>query len=142
MRKGTSNLHRHIRLSLVEILQSFRISFCVLFRNPPPPFSAYMMNARSVRNRVAEIRHYIVDNDADMLIIIESWLSLQYNVAINRLVPDGYKIKPQARENRRGGGVAILYKSTVSVDIKRQGMPSRNSDKMLSISWKTIYPRK
>ena len=84
--------------------------------------SCYMVNARSVKNKVAEMRHYIVDNDADILIITESWLSSQDNVVINRLVPDGYQIKHQARENRRGGGVAILYKSTVSVDIKSQGI--------------------
>eukprot|EP00795_Rhopilema_esculentum_P004211 gene4211-20398_t len=44
----------------------------------------------------------------------------QDNIVMNRLVPYGYKIKHQSRENRREGGVAILYKSTVSVDIKIQ----------------------
>ena len=81
-----------------------------------------MINTRSVKNKVAEIRHYIVDNDADMLIITETWLSSQDNVVVNRLVPDGYEIKHQARENRRGGGVAIVYKSSISVDIKSKGI--------------------
>ncbi len=83
------------------------------FLKPTSPFSCYMINARSVKNKVAEIRHYILDNDEDMLIITETWLSSQDNVVVYRLVPDGYEIKHQAREHRRGGGVAIVYKSSI-----------------------------
>ena len=87
-----------------------------------PPFSFHTINARSVKNKVAELRHYITDNRVDLLVITESWLSSNDNVVVNRLIPDGYKFIHQPREKRKGGGLAVLHRNGIDVKIKRQGI--------------------
>ena len=86
------------------------------------PFSFHTINARSVKNKLAELQHYIINNRVDLLAITESWLSSNDNVVEDRLIQDGYKFIYQPRENRKGGGVAVLHRNGIVVKIKRQGI--------------------
>ena len=86
----------------------------------PPPFATFLCNARSVRCKAAQIRNLIIDNDIDILVITETWLSPQDDVILGRITPEGYSALHQGRENRGGGGVAIVHKNAVSVDIKKR----------------------
>lgn len=53
------------------------------------PFSLHLINSRSVKNKIADLRHYIIDNHVDILVITETWLSFKDDVLINRLTPEG-----------------------------------------------------
>ena len=74
------------------------------------------LNAQSVRNKTNEIRECIVDNAMDALALTETWLKgdASDDVILQELIPPGYNCEHMARMNRRGGGVALLFKSTIS----------------------------
>ena len=59
----------------------------------------------------------MVDNELDMLAITESWLTgdEQDKVILQDLVPRGFSMHQRPRKNRRGGGVAIIYRSSMKV---------------------------
>ena len=71
-------------------------------------------NAESVRQKESLIREYILDNDLDVFIILESWLfkdELPYTVNILPNI-DGYKLHQMPRLNRKsssGGGMLCIY---------------------------------
>ncbi len=79
-----------------------------------------LLNARSVRNKCQAIKDYVVDNDIDVLAITETWLSTGDGDAcvIADLCPNGYKFSHRPRGSK-GGGVGILYKSSLSIKIQK-----------------------
>ena len=78
--------------------------------------SILAINARSVRNKCDELKDYIVNHNADICAITETWLSKgeSDNMTRGSLIPDGYKLLDVPRTGR-GGGVAVLFKSTLNV---------------------------
>ena len=57
--------------------------------------SVHVVNARSVCNKAHDLSKYITDNDIDILLVTETWLSTssdKNNVVIDNLVPTGYRI--------------------------------------------------
>ena len=84
------------------------------------PFTLHLIHSRSIRNKVADLRHYIIDNHVDILGITETWLSSNDDVLINRLTPEGYKFKQQTLESRKGGGVAITSGESIGISVKHQ----------------------
>ena len=56
---------------------------------------------------------FIKDHNLDVLTITETWLPTneKNQVILNELTPEGYKIAHISRESRKGGGVAVVYKS-------------------------------
>ena len=59
---------------------------------------------------------FIVENDSDTLFICETWLGSDLDdVLISQLLPPMYKILHQLRMNRRGGGVAIMFRESGKV---------------------------
>ena len=73
------------------------------------------LNARSCRNKTLEINDLILEKNADLLFISETWLSKDDSVFTNEMLPNGYNILPQPRLFRSGGGVAIIYRASLKV---------------------------
>ena len=90
--------------------------------NGQKSFNFGLMNAQSCRQKCAEIVHYITDNDLDILVITESWLFSYDNHIIGKLRPDGYEFLHLSREDRQGGGVAVIHKKKVTVQLKRKAI--------------------
>ena len=77
------------------------------------------MNARSCRNKPEEINDLITHNKLDVLLITETWLYKEGDEPIiASLCPPGFKFKPCPRENRRGGGIATIYRESLETKIK------------------------
>ena len=74
-------------------------------------------NARSCSNKTLEINDIIVEKNADLMFISESWIKATDEVKIKELVPDGYKIHILARTLRSGGGVAIIYRKSLQISL-------------------------
>ncbi len=74
-----------------------------------------LLNARSVKNKTGMLYDHIIDNDLDIFLFTETWLTDHDQSAIAELTPTGYSLKHIARNYRRGGGVAILYKTELSI---------------------------
>ena len=84
----------------------FQLNFCLL-------------NARSVNNKISEIKDYTIDKDVDLFAITESWLKAdESSDFVSRdIVPNGYGFLHCPRPKGTGGGLAVLYKSTMKIEL-------------------------
>ena len=58
----------------------------------------------------------ICECDFDVIAITETWLKSTIDAAtVRELTPKGYSHKLLSRSSRKGGGVALLYKSTIDI---------------------------
>ena len=74
------------------------------------------VNAQSVCNKTLPISDFICESDFDVIAITETWLKSTIDATIVReLTPTGYSQKLLSRSSRKGGGVALLYKSTICI---------------------------
>ena len=66
-----------------------------------------------------EISTFVKDNGVDLFFVTETWLSAQGDKAKTaELAPSGFDVKSFPRQSRsRGGGIAIVYKSTLGSNI-------------------------
>jgi hypothetical protein len=71
-------------------------------------------NAQSLNNKVDECTQLLYDNQVDIAFITETWLSDEGSVTTFAIKEAGYKID-HAYRSKRGGGVAILWKSSLKV---------------------------
>ena len=77
------------------------------------------LNPRSVKNKTLSLCDYIITNDFDIVALTETWLGSSVDKAcISELLPNGYKIKHAPRPScKRGGGVGIIYKTTMDLRV-------------------------
>jgi hypothetical protein len=76
------------------------------------------MNAQSIRNKTIMIREYILEKDLDILFIVETWLSETGDeVYIGDITPTGYRMVQKPRKNRKGGGIMVIYKDHIRLDL-------------------------
>ena len=84
-----------------------------------------LINARSVRqksrhtDKASEIAELIVDNSIDILCITETWIK-DNNIdsqLLSELAPPGFKVYSQPRCNKRGGGLAVVYRETLKLSV-------------------------
>ena len=75
-----------------------------------------LLNPCSVCNKTSVLQDFVTDHNIDLMVLTETWLKGDYrdNVILAELQPPGYSIKHKARQGR-GGGVAIMHPSTLSV---------------------------
>jgi len=75
------------------------------------------VNARSIRNKTALIQHHIESLDLDVLTITEIRAkdALDGDDHLLRACPPGYFFLHTARDKSKGGGVAIIHRSTIGV---------------------------
>ena len=100
-----------------------------------------LLNARSVKNKASEIAELITDSDYDICAITETWLTSgeKDNIVRDDLTPSGYALIDVPRTKTRGGGVGIVYKS--SLKVKKQkvtGLMSFEATEVLISSSKDI----
>ncbi len=83
-------------------------------------FRVGIWNAQSVRLKENLIKQYILDNDVDILIILESWLHKDELPYIRDVLPsiDSYKLHQLPRPDRKnssGGGMLCIYKESIEI---------------------------
>ena len=79
-----------------------------------------LLNAQSVRNKAALLMDYIIEEDLDMMAITETWLrpgSLD-NITVGEITPCGYSMLHKPRETGRGGGVGIIFRDNINVNME------------------------
>ena len=73
-----------------------------------------MLNAQSARKKAVTIIEHIIDLNADFMFVTETWLKPQHTAVIKQLTPPGYAYCGESRQGTRtGGGVGLIYKSTL-----------------------------
>ena len=80
-------------------------------------FIVSVRNCQLLCNKTGEIVDYVKDHDVDIVALTETWLSdSEHNniKVIGDITPDGYSFRHVARPGKRGGGVGLLFKKTLS----------------------------
>ena len=77
-----------------------------------------LINGRSVRDKVSFIVDHTCDHKLDIVGITETWLSRDDTdrITTHHLTPPGYKLIHTARTTGRGGEVALLHRSGLTVN--------------------------
>ena len=70
-----------------------------------------VVNTRSIRNKTLEFIENIIDNDIQICIVTETWLSDGDDALITECTPQNFSMLPVNRCNRAGGGTALLCNS-------------------------------
>lgn len=85
-----------------------------------------LINARSVQNKATSISEYVTDTSTEILAITETWLPLRPHATVmHDLCPVGYKFLSVPRGKGKGGGVGLLYRSSLSIkQLKLQQTPT------------------
>ena len=106
---GTHNLHS------IGLCRSSKERLRKVIR----PVTIYCLNAQSVKNKASSLADLIVDLDMDILAVTETWMDTAVDQQVkSELVPTGYSIIAVPRpDQRRGGGLALVYKSGLSTKI-------------------------
>ena len=81
----------------------------------PDLFNICVGNARSIGNKIETTANYLHDQDLDMYLVVESWLSEADEIRIGDLEENGYKVKITPREDRKGGGIICIHKTELNV---------------------------
>ena len=93
---------RHINCSNANINTGKCLQFCI-------------WNAQSLRNKTSVLHDYLCHKDIDICAITKSWFKTKDTVARAECTPPGYTIKNHSRSGRAGGGIALIYRSTLSL---------------------------
>ena len=78
-----------------------------------------LINCRSVVNKTQEIKLKLVNNNLDLCILTETWIKEGDTITPTRLCPNGYKSLSISRQDKVGGGIAIVYKSELNISLAR-----------------------
>ena len=75
--------------------------------------SLLVLNAQSIKNKEILIMNYIIENRIEACIVMETWLSDGNDIWISTsgFTKHNYNITVSNRQNRRGGGLALIYKN-------------------------------
>ncbi len=91
-------------------------NLCSVAKLIPNTSSFVLLNARSVRNKTVKLNEFALENSVDLLAITETWLTKQdESPVINELCPPGYQFTSVPRPLSKGGGVGLLFRSTLDV---------------------------
>ena len=96
-------------LRKVHIYQNF---------SKPNLINLSVVNAQSLRNKTLQISEYITDNDIDICFITETWLKEGDEPLITEATPINYNFSHIDRENRSGGGIALVSKTEYNSKVK------------------------
>ena len=72
-------------------------------------------NAQSVCNKTAVLQDYLCQEKVDLCAITESWISGDQAAVRVECTPPGYGFADHPRIRRSGGGIAVIYRSTLSL---------------------------
>ncbi len=77
-------------------------------------------NAESVRHKENLVKKYILDNDIDVFVVLESWLDQDELPSTNDIIPckETYRLHQMPRPNRKnssGGGMLCISKQNIDV---------------------------
>jgi len=75
------------------------------------------LNARSIKNKTDDVCDFVTDNSLDVCALTETWLSgtKTDKITIGDTTPSGYEMRHVSRCNKKGGGVAVIHKTSLIV---------------------------
>ena len=74
-----------------------------------------LANVRAVKSTSAALLDYFFSTDAELIAITETWLTPNDLAAKLEITPPGYQFVQRPSSDKRGGGVGLLYKDSVTI---------------------------
>ena len=86
-------------------------------------WSLSVLNAQVIKNKEILIMDYIIENRIEAYIVTETWLSEGDDtwISTSDFNKHNYSITVSNRQNRRGGGLALIYKTTQNLQVLEEG---------------------
>ena len=78
--------------------------------------SCLLWNPCSLQNKVGDFTAQLEDGDIDAAAVVETWFTSQHNSVTAAIRDKGYSITHFNREEKGGGGVALVYRSHFKVN--------------------------
>jgi exonuclease III len=72
-------------------------------------------NVRSLNNKVENVMNFLEDYNISIFFVTETWLTDQNNNTTARIKDRGYRVYHTSRNGKAGGGVGIIYKSSINL---------------------------
>ena len=88
--------------------------------NQPNCIKFVSLNCQSIRNKTQNILSYITDNEIDVACFQETWINKGDECVISEMQEQGFKMHMFCR-GTSGGGVAIVYRPWLKLNIQRCG---------------------
>ena len=88
-----------------------------------PTASAILWNAQSIRNKTDLLCEMILEHDTDITILTETWLKADDQVVMGDMCPPGYSVLSAPRQSGRGGGIGIVFKSQLNLQLRNSVLP-------------------
>ena len=76
-----------------------------------------LLNARSLRSNSNIVCDYVIEHDIDILCLTKTWLTPNDKLVMRAIIPHGYILEHIPRSTRRGGGVGVVLKSTLRLEL-------------------------
>ena len=94
------------------------------------PFA--LVNARSLSKQANVISHYIISNNLDLLAATETWLTKNIgDYDLLDFCPTGYRAVHLPRPNRKGGGIALVFRDLFLVEMVPSGLTTPSFEHMV-----------
>ena len=72
------------------------------------------LNVRSLRNKTPAFSDFVLSNDLDIVGVTETWLRPSDTQGLmDEITPAGFQLHQVPRENKKGGGVAVLVRNDI-----------------------------
>ena len=105
-------------------------------------------NSRSINNKLDDLKQIVDDNNADIIIITETWINANNetnHVNIIKHNNPGYEIISEKRvrdDVSRGGGVMIMVKKSYGNSVKQIEIKKKDNNQLLESIILRIEPKK
>ena len=77
-----------------------------------------LVNCQSVVNETVDLQHNLTENNFTLCALTETWIRQDDDVTSVQLRPPGFKVISISRKDEMGGGMAVVYKDTITVRSK------------------------
>ena len=81
-----------------------------------------VLNTQSMCNKSDEFVDFVLQNNLDLVAISETWFKPDDNLVPHECTPAGYSLHHIPRPKKTGGGVALLFRSSLSVSMKNDNI--------------------
>ena len=96
-----------------QINRGRRLKTIALCTTPTPYLKVMLQNTRSICNKVSVVAETIIDADADVSILTETWLRSDHQDIVNDLTLPGFELKHLNRLGKQGGGLCVLHRNSL-----------------------------
>ena len=74
-----------------------------------------LVNCQSVVSKTADFQCDLMENNFTLCALTKTWIRQEHDVTLVQLCPPGLKAISISRKDRTGGGIAVVYKDTITV---------------------------